>query len=79
MACYRIRPAVVEDVDHLSRIAREADIRELWASSRHMPREAMLQGLRVSDMAAVVEINGAPVCMFGVVPLSADTGISWKR
>lgn len=55
--------------DHVAMIAatmREADRREVWASGRHTPYEALTVSLKMSRQAWTGILAGRPVLMWGV-------------
>lgn len=64
-------PALLEDV---AQHARQADIDELWASALLTPHEALLSGHKWST-TFVLMLHEQPVCAFGVVPISALSGL----
>lgn len=78
MAVYEIRPATDEDMVFIAEHARQADIDELWAADRITPLETMRKGARVGE-AFLGLVDGCPVCVFGVAPISflTGTGIPW--
>lgn len=53
---------------------RDEDAAEVWASHRHTPLEAMTSGFELSDLSVVVEVDGAPIAMTGLVKGSLLTG-----
>jgi hypothetical protein len=64
--------------DHIPLIAarvREADRQELWASGLHGASEVMHQGIDISEVAWTGLIDGVPVCMFGVAPVTVIGGL----
>ena len=54
--------------------ARQSDVDELWASNKLTPSAALDYGLRVSP-ALTLLMDDEPVCIFGITPLSAITGL----
>lgn len=73
---------VVADKSHIAAIAeniREADKLELMLAAMISPVDALSQSLERSDMAWTGLIDSVPVCMFGVVPLTAlgNIGSPW--
>ncbi len=69
--------------EHLPSIAakmREADRREVWASQRHRPLEALEASLALSDLAWCALIDGQPALAFGCARLGSllsTTGSPW--
>ena len=58
---------------------KEADVKEVWASSRKTPFEALQESVMVSRDAKAGLINEKTVCIFGIgsVYLLGNTGIPW--
>ncbi|HWU70748.1 MAG TPA: hypothetical protein VN017_05280 [Pseudoxanthomonas sp.] len=55
--------------------ARQADIDELWCSSRSRPDWCMRRGLNATVKPYTGMVDGKPVCMFGVSPFSILSGM----
>ena len=74
-----IEPARPEHVALLAPVMREADRREVWASSRSTPEQALRNGLTISSRAWTVFFEGEVAAMWGVAPLTlmSDTGAPW--
>lgn len=74
-----IRPSVKEDIPFIAALARQGDVDELYASNLLTPFEAMTRGMRDSEETYTGLIDGAPVCMWGVVLESfiGNVGIPW--
>ena len=71
-----IRPSTEADCTYLSTRLRQADQDEVRAV-RDVPfEEVLLDGLRASDAPLTACLDGAPVCMFGVVPRETY-GVIW--
>lgn len=70
-----VRTARIEDALVVAANMREADRREVWASSRSTPGQAIRESLRVSTSAWVAYYDGHPVGVFGVAPLNMIAGI----
>lgn len=70
MSVYQVIPAQPEHISLMSGRWREADIRELQASSGSTPEEAIAHGLEISMDAWTAFVDGDPICIFGVAPLS---------
>lgn len=70
--------AFVKPTDELVRMVadtmRQADADEVNASHGHTPLQSLQSGLRVSDFAVVVMINGDPVAIFGLSKCNPITG-----
>jgi len=58
---------------------READRRELWASSRSDPLDAMVRGMERTSSSFVAIYDGQVAAMFGASPYSimGDKGAAW--
>lgn len=58
---------------------READVDELWISSRTRPLDALLHGMQRSTAPLTAMHDGEPVAMLGVVPFSilSGMGVVW--
>lgn len=58
---------------------RDADAAEVWASHRHTPMDALIKGWSMSDYSVVVECDGVPCAMFGLVVenLMTGAGVPW--
>ena len=66
-------PAIAADM-------READRREVWASHRHTPVQALTAALAKSDIAWTCKVAGVPAFMWGVSRcgcLLSETGAPW--
>ena len=80
MRVWRIIPA---DAAHIAPIAadmREADRREVWASHRHEPEQALVASLERSDLAWTCLVDGVPAFMWGAArqgSLITFTGSPW--
>jgi len=74
-----IREARQEDIAALAERMREADRQEVQASHGHTADEALTSSLAASTVAWTGLINGEPICMFGVGPISilAGRGAPW--
>lgn len=79
MERHNIRQATVDDAAFIAQNVREPDKDELWATSFATPEHACLNGLRFSDVAMVAEVDGVPLCMWGIAPVCLLTGtaIPW--
>lgn len=69
-------------MDHVASIAarmRQADVDEVWASSRSTPHQALMFSLQRSTEAWTAMLDGRPEVMFGVARISVlgGTGIAW--
>lgn len=80
MSVWRIIPA---DAAHIAPIAadmREADRREVWASHRHEPEQALAASLERSDLAWTCLVDDVPAFMWGAArqgSLITLTGSPW--
>lgn len=69
-----IRHATADDIPVFAAQMREADRAEVMASHGHEPEEALRNALKLSSHAWCGFMDGEPVCIFGVVPLSILSG-----
>lgn len=77
---YQVLPAAPEHILHLAANMRPADRREVWASHRHTPYEALALSLDRSERAWTALIDGQPALMWGVAREKGwkrDQGIPW--
>jgi hypothetical protein len=65
-----IRPALYVDIPYLAANMREADKREIWASSLASPEAALARSIEVSQFAWTGLIENRPVVMFGIGQVS---------
>lgn len=74
-----IREARAEDIAPLAERMRPADRDEVWAAHGHTPEQALQVSLDASTMAWTGLVDGEPVCMFGVGPISilGGRGAPW--
>lgn len=74
-----VRPATPEDVAPIAAAMRAADREEVRASHDHTAEQALAASLAASTAAWTGVIDGEPVCMFGVGPVSilGGTGAPW--
>lgn len=80
MRIWRILPAAPEHVGPIARNMREADRREVWASHRHTPGEALEHALLGSELAWTCFVHGRPAFMWGAARqggLMSRTGAPW--
>jgi hypothetical protein len=69
--------------EHLPAIAenmREADRREVWASHRHTPQEALEYALGLSPLAWTCQVDGKPAFIWGAAReefVISQTGAPW--
>lgn len=73
-----IRPSIESDMDAIESDIRPADVLEMRALGT-TTRDAMQQGLGLSDWALTGLLDGIPVCMFGVAPFDVllGKGVPW--
>ena len=77
---YVIVPADSDHIPYLAKYLRLGDRREVWASSRSTPHEALAVSLGNSARAWTCLVNRWPVCMWGVArkgSILSDPGIPW--
>ena len=74
-----VRQACHEDIQAIAAAMRAADVAEVSASHGHTPEAALASSLEHSTAAWTGLIDGVPVCMFGVGPISilAGRGAPW--
>jgi hypothetical protein len=74
-----VREPMLEDAYALAQTMKPEDMKEIWASHRHTPEEALLLSLQESEFCATVVFEGEPVAMFGVCPtcLVSNEGTVW--
>lgn len=79
MISVAIRPARPEDIEHIAPRMREADVAEVWASTRLTPETALRMALRWSEDSWTTTINGRPEVMMGVWRIShvPEAGSPW--
>lgn len=61
-------------IESIAADMRQADIDEVWASSRLHPLNALLRSWEVSDLSAVAMADGEPLVMLGLVKRDVLTG-----
>lgn len=69
-----VREATADDIPAIAGAMRAADRAEIEASHGHTPDAALRSSLQHSTAAWVGVIEGVPVCMFGVGPISILSG-----
>ena len=73
-------PASPEHIPPIAADMREADRREVWASHRHSPAQALECSLSHSELAWTCLVDGSPAFMWGVGRyggLISTTGRPW--
>jgi GNAT superfamily N-acetyltransferase len=66
MRIWDVLPALPEHIPAIAADMRAADVREVWASHRHRPAEALTYALGRSELAWTCTISGTPAFMWGV-------------
>ena len=61
-------------VRYIAENMRQSDIDEVWASNNHTPLEALVNGWENSHGSLIVQINGDPCVMLGLVRLDFLSG-----
>lgn len=77
---YDVIPATDEHAVELAPNMREADQKEIWASSRMLPLEALRRSMDVSPAPMTGLVDGEVVCMFGIGQASlvnTGNGVPW--
>ena len=80
MKSWKIIPAKPAHIPAIAADMREADRREVWASHRHTPVQALKSSLACSELAWTCLVEDTPALMFGVARrgiLLSDTGVPW--
>lgn len=74
-----VRTATIDDCMDIGSRMRRADREEVWASAKVGPLTAMIESFNVSPMVWTGEVDGEPVCMFGVgaVNILSQRGAPW--
>lgn len=72
-------PVTGKHIKHVAARMRPCDVAEIWASSRSLPREALVRGVRTAVRAWTGTVEREPVCIFGVSPagLLTGEGVPW--
>lgn len=68
-------PATADHAADLAPRLRRADADEVWASGHFRPEEALRLSLGLSLMAWAGLVDGVPMCLFGVSPVSLMSGV----
>ena len=71
MKRWRILPAAPEHAGPIARNMREADRREVWASHRHTPEQALRFSLERSDLAWTCFVDHVPAFMWGAARMGS--------
>ena len=77
---YEIVPAQISHLLPLAANMREADRREVWASHRLTPYEALSTSLKTSERAWVALVEGQPIIIWGVArdgSIYSSQGVPW--
>lgn len=80
MKRWAVTEALPEHIPAIAENMREADAREVWASHRHSPLEALENSLARSELAWTCLISGVPAFMWGVArqgSMISRTGAPW--
>lgn len=80
MKIWQIAPAAPEHIMAIAVAMRDEDRREVWASHRHTPGEALQRALIRSELAWTCFVRGVPAFMWGVArkgSLISETGAPW--
>ncbi|MDL2267174.1 hypothetical protein LJC46_04205 [Desulfovibrio sp. OttesenSCG-928-G15] len=80
MRIWEIVPAAAEHIPAIAANMREADRREVWASDRWTPEEALWKSLEASSLAWACIVYDVPSFMWGVSrkgSILSDTGVPW--
>lgn len=77
---WQVAPSIPDHIPYLAEYMREADRREVWASHRHNPVEALETSLKNSELAWTFIGNDKPLFMWGVGrqgSILSDKGMPW--
>ena len=80
MMWWTVEEAKPEHIQAIAANMRPADVREVWASHRHRPVEALTFSLGMSVLAWTCSVDGIPVFMWGVCrvgSLMSPIGAPW--
>ena len=66
MIKYQIVPTTLEHIAELSRTMRDDDVREIWASSHHSPKTALMLGFHGTDKPYTGLADDEVICIFGI-------------
>lgn len=72
-----IRPATVADIEVIAPRVRAADRRELWDAYGQLPVQVIDASFQASSSCWTGTVDGQPIVMFGVVPVTAGIGRPW--
>lgn len=78
MAVELVKPTL-EALHIIAADMRDEDVAEIWASHHHSPIEALMVGFELSHFSVVVECDGVPAVMLGLIKqgLITGSGIPW--
>ena len=76
---YTIKDARLEDALAMAHKMRDSDVKEIWASHRVRPLEALAKCIRNSERARTGRIDGEIACIFGISRqnLMGSAGTIW--
>jgi hypothetical protein len=84
MRAIEVVPAAPEHIGPIAAAMRPEDVLEVAAAGGETPRGALEDGLRRSEIAETLLVDGRPVAMWGVAPdderpfgFGQDAGIVW--
>ena len=80
MKRWRVKRAKPEHIPCIAENMRESDRREVWASNRRTPLEALTLSLQHAELAFTAFIDGVPALMWGVgapAGLLSVVGVPW--
>jgi hypothetical protein len=80
MSIWEVIPAAPEHIPAIAADMREADKREVWASHRHSPAQALESALARSELAWTCLVHARPAFMWGVArqgSLISFVGAPW--
>lgn len=80
MKIWEVQKAEPAHIPWVADNMREADVREVWASSRFTPAQALETSLSSSTMAWTCLVDGIPTLMWGAARrgcILSETGVPW--
>ena len=75
MSGITITRADYSDIERMRGRVRQPDVDELRDIYQMTPEQALEQGLEIATHAWTMSADGEPICMMGIYPMSALTGL----
>jgi len=75
----KVRLCEPGDIEYIAANMRTIDVEEIKLAGNHSPLECLTDGVNHSTYCRVIEINGRPAAILGLVPTNilGRTGIIW--